>query len=215
MSTEQKARPSSKKGKGKAKQCSSNTMDIDTSNHTKCSKSSRSWNTSCHSPQSKVTISFKVPQPNGCVDSIEIDSNIPYDNFRHRLSESMDISARKLNIGYTLSTWLVKEPLSVLSKVSHLVGLFENVLKEEARLKKARKKGNNTKELYVKIKDLNETKGAKSKATGKKSKVCSPPSSIAALRAANNRGWCLGKENERQRRFRCPGWTGEERRRER
>lgn len=83
----------------------------------------------------------------------------------------MDISAKKLNVGYTLSTWPAKEPPSILSKVSHLVGLFEEITKEKARLEKARKKGNGTKELYVKIRDLNDTKGTKSKAAGKNTKV--------------------------------------------
>ncbi len=75
----------------------------------------------------------------------------------------MDVSVKKLNIGYTLSTWAMKEMPCSLSKISHLVGLFKTVEKERVRLEKAAKKGNNTKDLFVKIKDLNDAKGGKGK----------------------------------------------------
>lgn len=83
----------------------------------------------------------------------------------------MDVSVKKLNIGFTLSTWPMKEMPSALSKISHLVGLFETVEKERLRLEKVAKKGNNTKELFVKIKDLNDAKGGKGKGNAAK-KVC-------------------------------------------
>ncbi len=98
-------------------------------------------------------------------------SNVSYDNFKHLLAEFMDISVKRLNVGYTLSTWRANDPPSVLSKVSHLVGLFDAVAKEKDRLDKAKRKGNNTKDLFVMIKDLNDVKGTKAKGVGKKSKV--------------------------------------------
>ncbi len=55
---------------------------------------------------------FKVPQRNGCVDNIDIPSNISFEGFKFRIVENMDISVNKLNIGYTLSTWMAKESAS-------------------------------------------------------------------------------------------------------
>ncbi len=72
----------------------------------------------------------------------------------------MDVSVKKLNIGYTLSTWTLKEPPSLLTKDSHLATLYETLAKEKERLAKAAKKGNNAKELFVKIKDLTDPKAA-------------------------------------------------------
>ncbi|KLO05229.1 hypothetical protein SCHPADRAFT_947091 [Schizopora paradoxa] len=112
---------------------------------------------------------FKVPQKNGCLDTLEIPSRVSFDTFKFRIAEGMDVSVKKLNIGYTLSTWPQKEMPFALSKVSHLVGLFETVEKERLRLEKAAKKGNNAKDLFVKIKDLNDSKGGKGK-SGNKSK---------------------------------------------
>ncbi len=45
------------------------------------------------------------------------------------------------------------------------------VLKEKTQLSKAKKKGNNTKDLFVKIKDLNNSKAAKGKWSGNKVSV--------------------------------------------
>ncbi|KLO04239.1 hypothetical protein SCHPADRAFT_947857 [Schizopora paradoxa] len=119
----------------------------------------------------ETMVIFKVPQKNGCLDTVEIPSSISYDSFKFKIAEGMDISVKKLNIGYTLSTWPQKEMPFSLSKVSHLVGLFETVEKERVRLEKAAKKGNNAKDLFVKIKDLNEQKGGKGKGgTAKKGK---------------------------------------------
>ncbi|KLO04145.1 hypothetical protein SCHPADRAFT_947930, partial [Schizopora paradoxa] len=116
----------------------------------------------------ETMVVFKVPQKNGCLDTVEIPSNISYDSFKFKIAEGMDISVKKLNIGYTLSTWPQKEMPFSLSKVSHLVGLFETVEKERLRLEKATKKGNNAKDLFVKIKDLNETKATKGKGNSAK-----------------------------------------------
>ncbi len=84
------------------------------------------------------------------------------------IAEGMDISVNKLNIGYTLSTWALKEPPTLLSKASHLAGLFDALKKEMTRMDKAKKKGNNTKDLFVKIRDLNEANTKKAKGQAKK-----------------------------------------------
>lgn len=107
---------------------------------------------------------FKVPQKNGAVDSIGIAANTSFERFKFKIAEGMDVSVNRLNIGYTLSTWPAKEPPSLLSKATHLAGLFEALGKESLRLTKVAKKGNNTKELFVKIKDLSDPKGGKGKA---------------------------------------------------
>ncbi len=117
---------------------------------------------------SEDTIVFKVPQKNGCTETIEIPSTTSFESFKFRLAEIMDISVNKLNVGYTLSTWALKELPAALSKVSHLVGLLETLAKEKDRLEKAKKKGNNVRDLFVKIKDLNDAKGGRAKAKGKK-----------------------------------------------
>ncbi len=115
----------------------------------------------------KDTVVFKVPVSNDCVESIDIRSDTSFETFRHLIAQGMDISVKRLNIGYTLSTWTAKDPAAVLSKVSHLVGLFEAISKERVRLDKAKRKGNNVKDLYVKIKDLNSAKSTKNKSANK------------------------------------------------
>ncbi len=70
--------------------------------------------------------------------SIEVRTDTSFETFKYLLAQNMDISVNRLNIGYTLSTWAAKEPTVVLSKVSHLVGLFEAVSKEMVRLDKAK-----------------------------------------------------------------------------
>ncbi len=123
---------------------------------------------------SKDKATFKVPQKSGCTETIQILSNIAFDSFKFRLAEAMDISVNRLNVAYTLSTWPQKESPAALSKVSHLVGLWETLAKEKDRLENVRRKGNNAKDLFVKIKDLNDAKGGKAKggkAKGKDKKV--------------------------------------------
>ncbi len=122
-------------------------------------------------PEAKVTMVFKVPTDDGCVTNVEINSNITYENFRYRIAESMEVPVGQMNVAYTLSTWGAKEDPSVLKSVAHLVGLWDDVKKERERLEKARRKGNNAKELYVKIKDLNASNGAKPSGGGKNKKV--------------------------------------------
>ncbi len=110
------------------------------------------------------------------MESIDIPTNTSFDSFNFKIAEGMDISVKKLNIAYTLSTWTAKEPPSLLSKVSHLAGLFEEISKEQCRLRRRRRKGNNAKELFVKIKDLNEQKGSKREGYWGKKGVVSMPS---------------------------------------
>ncbi len=125
----------------------------------------------------------------------------------------MDISVNKLNVAYALSTWKSSDSPAVLKKVSHLVGLFDEVKKERARLRKAEKKGNNAKDLFVKIRDLNDVKVVKSKGAAKKSKVSLVHRNVPS-RAAINRGSHLGKEGEDSQQSRRPGCRGGQRRRE-
>ncbi len=108
----------------------------------------------------------------------------------------MDISVNKLNVAYALSTWKSSDSPAVLKKVSHLVGLFlTRSRRRGARLRKAEKKGNNAKDLFVKIRDLNDVKVVKSKGAAKKSKVSLVHRNVPS-RAAVNRGSHLGKEGE-------------------
>ncbi len=77
----------------------------------------------------------------------------------------------RLNVAYMLSTWPQKESPAALSKVSHLVGLWEILAKEKDRLENARRKGNNAKDLFVKIKDLNDTKGGTRRGGRRRGKI--------------------------------------------
>ncbi len=102
------------------------------------------------------------------MDKVEINSDVTFESFKFVIAEGMDISVNKLNIGYTLSTWALKEPPTLLAKASHLAGLFDTLKKEMVRMDKAKKKGNNTKDLFVKIKDLSEANTKKAKGSAKK-----------------------------------------------
>ncbi len=115
-------------------------------------------------------VTFKVPV-DGCMDDVIVQNNITFEDFQFKIASGMDMSVRKLNIGYTLSTWPQSRTAELLNKALHLVKIFGAIDEENQRLSAAKKKGNNPqKKLYVNIKDLNDMKPVKGKKGTKSTK---------------------------------------------
>lgn len=108
-----------------------------------------------------------MPKKNGRVDIVDIELNITFERFRFLVAEGMDISLKKLDIAYTLSTWALREEPTSLNSATNLVGLFKTLKNKCNHLDKARKKGNNAKDLFVRIKNLRNAKPPKKKGASK------------------------------------------------
>ncbi len=91
----------------------------------------------------------------------------------------MDISVNKLNVAYALSTWKSSDSPAVLKKVSHLVGLFDEVKKEEGAVAQGGKERQQRKGPVRKDQGPQRRKGGEEQRRCKEIKGESSPSQCA------------------------------------